>query len=76
MKVLHMIAFALLVIGGLNWGIFGATNMHTNVVHSVLGGLPWLEMLVYILVGVAAIYEAAMHKSNCKCCCGMMDKKM
>ena len=68
MKVLHMIAFTLLVIGGLNWGIFGATNMHTNVVHSVLGSIPWLEMLVYILVGLSAIYEAATHMSHCKMC--------
>ena len=68
MKVLHMIAFTLLVIGGLNWGIYGATNMGTNVVHSVLGGVPWLEMLVYILVGLSAIYEAVMHKKNCATC--------
>lgn len=77
MKVLHMIAFTLLVIGGLNWGIEGVSNGY-NVVHAILGSWSWLEMLVYILVGLSAIYEVATHRSNCKCCSmkdgGMMNK--
>lgn len=68
MKVLHMITFTLLAIGGLNWGIYGATNMSTNVVNKLLGRMSWLEMLIYILVGVATIVELATHKHNCKHC--------
>ncbi len=67
-KVLHTITFTLLAIGGLNWGIYGVTNMQTNVVSKILGGMPWLETLVYILVGLSAIVELATHKKNCKCC--------
>ena len=68
MKALHMIAWILVIIGGLNWGIYGATNMNFNLVHAILGSIPWLEMLVYILVGLAAIYEVVTHKMNCKMC--------
>ena len=76
MKVLHMITFALLVIGGLNWGIEGVSNGY-NVVHAILGSWSWLEMLVYILVGLSAIYEVATHKANCKMCSmGMKDGGM
>lgn len=62
MKGLHMITWILLVIGGLNWGLeafgWGLAN--------------WLPMglmkLVYILVGLSAIYELFTHKGNCKAC--------
>ncbi len=68
MKALHMISFTLLVIGGLNWGIWGVTSMQTNVLHNILGSWGPVEMIIYVLVGLAAIYEALTHKSNCKYC--------
>jgi len=59
---LHKIAFFLLVIGGLNWGL---EAFHTGL--SVW--LPWnVAMIIYILVGLSAIYEIFTHKQNCKCC--------
>lgn len=61
-----MIAFILLVIGGLNWGLVGA--FHFNLVYKILGGVPVLESVVYILVGLSAIWEIATHKQNCKTC--------
>lgn len=66
MKTIHYICFGLLVIGGLNWGLVGAFDF--NLVDKILGSMPAIERVVYILVGLAAIYEAAMHKSNCKMC--------
>ena len=66
MKALHMIAFVLIVIGGLNWGLVGAFNY--NLVHAILGSVSSLERIVYILVGLAAILEAVTHKANCKMC--------
>ncbi len=65
MKILHKITFALLVIGGLNW-LFVAFNY--NVVHMIFGFSWPVEMTVYVLVGLSAIYEAAMHMQNCKAC--------
>ncbi len=65
MKALHMVSFILLIIGGLNWGL---TALGWNVVNMILGGVPALENLVYILVGLAAIVEIFKHKSTCKVC--------
>ena len=64
MKALHMVAFVLLVIGGLNWLLvaFG-----WNLVEIVFGGLG-LSNVVYILVGLSAILEAVTHKKNCRYC--------
>ncbi|MBI2599712.1 DUF378 domain-containing protein [Candidatus Daviesbacteria bacterium] len=56
MKLLNKVAFLLLVVGGLNWGLVGLLNY--NLVDSLLGGLG-LASLVYILVGVSAVYIAA-----------------
>ena len=65
MKGLHMVSFTLLVVGGLNWGL---SALGWNVVDMILGSWPTVEKLVYILVGLAAIYEVATHKANCKMC--------
>jgi uncharacterized membrane protein YuzA (DUF378 family) len=61
-----MVAFALLVVGGLNWGLVGLFKF--NLVESLLGSMPTVEMVVYILVGVSALYIAATHMSDCKVC--------
>jgi len=65
MKSLHTVAFILLIIGGLNWLLvaFGY-----NLVYTVFGSMPKVEMLIYVLVGLSAIYEVATHKSRCKHC--------
>ncbi len=65
MKALHMVTFSLLVIGGLNWLL---TAFNWNVVKMLLGSWPTVEMLVYILVGLSAIYQAFTHKMSCKMC--------
>lgn len=58
MKWLDMVALILLVVGGLNWGILGLTG--TNVVWMVLGAWPMLVNLIYVLVGLSAIYVGWM----------------
>lgn len=65
MKIVHIVAFLLLVVGGLNWGL---TALGYNLVNMILGSWPTVEMVVYILVGLAAVYELVMHKSTCKMC--------
>ena len=64
MKVIHMVAFILLVIGGLNWLLTGLISGWDLA--SYLG--PTLAMIIYILVGLSAIWEVATHKKNCKAC--------
>lgn len=71
MKLLHMAAFALLVVGGVNWGLVGLGGFmgsNWNVVNMVLGSWPTLEWLVYVLVGVSAVWLAATHMGDCKVC--------
>ncbi|CAN5198929.1 hypothetical protein BH09PAT1_BH09PAT1_5370 [soil metagenome] len=66
--MLHMVAFLLLVVGGLNWGLVGLFKF--NLVNSLFGGMPALEMLIYVLVGASAVYLLATHKGDCKVCGG------
>ena len=68
---LHTVGFILLIIGGLNWGLAGLGSFfqsNWNVVNLILGSWPVVEALVYVLVGVAAVYEVVTHKQNCKDC--------
>ncbi len=62
-KGLHMVTWILLIIGGLNWGLMGAINWGIG---DVLGET--LSMIVYILVGLSALYELFTHKGHCKMC--------
>ena len=62
-----MVAFTLLVVGGLNWGLVGF--FHYNLVESLLGAGA-LTAAVYSLVGVSAVVEVVTHKKNCKLCGG------
>ena len=66
MKMLHMVAFSLLVVGGLNVGLTSMLNF--NLVNTVLGSMPMIEKLVYTLVGVSAVYIAYTHMLDCKEC--------
>ena len=68
MKALHMVAFVLLVVGGLNWGLVGLFKY--NLVDSVLGVGSTLSMVVYVLVGVSAVWIAVTHKGDCRVCGG------
>ena len=71
MKILHMIAFVLLIIGGLNWGLVGLggfMNANWNVVDMILGSWPVVDWLVYVLVGLSAIWLGVTHKGDCKTC--------
>lgn len=48
------IALILLIIGGLNWLLVGALKF--DLVQSILGSIPVLRDIVYILVGLSAIW--------------------
>jgi uncharacterized protein len=61
MKSLDIAAAALLVVGGLNWGLVGAANL--DLVATLFGPMSPLSRLVYVLVGVAAVYQAVQWKA-------------
>lgn len=72
MKYLHIVAFVLTVVGALNWGLVGLFNY--NLVAMLFGSMPMVERLVYIAVGVSAVYLLVTHKDDCKNCMSMMKK--
>jgi uncharacterized membrane protein YuzA (DUF378 family) len=66
MKKLHMFAFILLVVGGLNWLLIGIFNF--DLVAVLFGSMSLLSRIVYVLVGVSAVFELFNHKDNCRQC--------
>ncbi len=56
MKSIHMLAWILLIVGGLNWGLVGLFNF--NLVAALLGEGSALSRIVYSLVGLAAVMVA------------------
>lgn len=53
-KTLDNLMMWLLIVGGLNWGLVGLMD-DWNVVHMLLGSVPMLEKLVYLLIGASAL---------------------
>lgn len=60
--MVHKVAWVLLIVGGLNWLLVGAVEV--DLVRKVFGAWPILVKLVYILVGLSALYELAMCKKE------------
>ena len=61
MKALDVLAAVLLVVGGLNWGLWGAFNF--DLVAAIGGGSSgMLAKVIYCLVGLAAVYQALSVK--------------
>ena len=64
--MIHKITFLLLVIGGLNWLILALAGWDVG---ELFGGMSsMVSKVIYVLVGLSAIYELATHKANCRCC--------
>jgi uncharacterized membrane protein YuzA (DUF378 family) len=60
MKKLDLAALALIIVGGLNWGLVGVAKF--DLVAAIFGGMEFGETnaasrVVYALVGLAAVYE-------------------
>jgi uncharacterized protein len=53
-NVLDWIALVLVIIGGINWGLVGAFDF--NLVARLFGDMTMASRVVYILVGLAALY--------------------
>jgi uncharacterized membrane protein YuzA (DUF378 family) len=61
MRTADVIAAILLVVGGLNWGLVGLLNF--DLVATIFGDMSVLSRIVYILVGVAALYQVIQWKA-------------
>ena len=75
--VLGAILLTLIIIGGINWGLIGigmllGVGVEWNLVKLLLGSMPMVEALVYVLVGLSAILKigfSAKKHSKCNMCC-------
>lgn len=56
MKKIDVLAAVLLIVGGLNWGLVGLFRF--DLVAALLGSVPLAQNAVYVLVGLAAVYQA------------------
>jgi len=61
-NILDWITLILVVVGGLNWGLIGAFDF--NLVDSIFGTMSMLSRIVYILVGLSAVYMIWMALSK------------
>ncbi len=65
-KLLHIVAMTLVWVGAINWGLVGLMDL--NLVTMLLGDGSMLTKVVYILVGVSAVWTIITHKNDCKVC--------
>lgn len=57
LNTIDLVALVLVIVGGLNWGLIGL--LQYNLVEAILGAT-MLATIVYILVGLAAVYMAVI----------------
>ena len=63
MKALHMIAWILVIIGGLNWLLVGLFQKDLFVLIG-MGMDAWIARIVYLLVGLSGVYALFSKKSS------------
>jgi uncharacterized protein len=61
MNILNLVSWILVLVGGVNWGLYGLFKL--NLVEAILGS-GFLARLVYIIVGAAACYIIYTHFSK------------
>ena len=55
MKAVNLVTLLLVIVGGLNWGLVGLFNV--DLVAAIFGNGSTLARIVYILVGVSAVWQ-------------------
>lgn len=65
MKKLDVLAAALVMVGGLNWGLVGAFgfDLVATLTGSRFGEVNPFSSAIYILVGLSALYQAVSWKA-------------
>jgi uncharacterized membrane protein YuzA (DUF378 family) len=61
MKAIDILALVLLIVGALNWGLVGLFQF--DLVAAIFGQMTALSRIVYMVVGLAAVYEIAMFRT-------------
>lgn len=66
-RPLHGLIFILLIVGGLNWGVYALTGWDVGQIFGPLNNT--VAQIIYVLIGVAALVELLWaHKQTCKMC--------
>jgi len=68
MKALHTVAFILVIVGSLNWLLVGIFDLNVVTELADLVGVSIIENIVYVLVGLSAVYLVVTHKKSCADC--------
>lgn len=55
MKSLNLLTLILVIVGGVNWGLVGLADL--DLVAALFGEGSALSRLVYVLVGLSALYQ-------------------
>jgi uncharacterized protein len=55
MKILNALTLALLIVGGLNWGLIGLFSF--DLVAAIFGAGSVLARIVYVVVGLSAAWQ-------------------
>ena len=55
MRAINTVTLLLLIIGGLNWGLVGLFGF--DLVATIFGEMSVLSRIVYVLVGLSALYQ-------------------
>lgn len=58
--MLNTVAFVLMVIGGLNWGLVGLFQF--DLVATIFGDMSAISRVIYTLVGLSALYSIFARK--------------
>jgi len=68
MRILRIIAFSLVMVGAVVWGLLGIFNI--NIVAAMFGDATVLSRIIYSLVGLSAVFLLATHNyDECYCRC-------
>ena len=57
MKSINILTLVLVILGGLNWGLVGLFGF--DLVAAIFGAGSALSRIVYVLVGVSAVWQVA-----------------
>jgi hypothetical protein len=64
LNALDWVALVLVIVGALNWGLVGIFKF--DLVSTIFGSMSVLSRIIFALVGLAAIYLAAMSPKLAK----------
>lgn len=65
-KKIHLVTFLLLVVGGINWLLLGLFSWEIGTIFG--GPSAAVSKIIYIIFGLAAVYELFTHKNSCRSC--------